>query len=203
MQMRSDAKDFARVIISMGEYMGEGKTFEEAYRHALTVPQSASLRSLWEEMLAISEEKTRSPLEALNNHEKEVGSWLLYIFYAGAIACVESIWIRGGQTFLEVQKWLEGNPHPSSDLQGRAFLMLTVMGIRLGLQMNVAVAGSLEIIDNPKLKNFLANASQGLAPACRKYPDFFPSSLVDVIEKDERSSAAIPYDKIINILRPK
>jgi hypothetical protein len=185
-------------MVSMGEFMAQGKTYEETYRKGLTITRGPSLRRLWEEMLAIADERRRSPLEALKSQEKLVASWLLSIFVAGVVAGVETIWIKGGRTFLEVWRALQDSPEPSNELQGRAFLKLVVTGIDLGLRIDKAVSDSLQIIENPKLKNFMQEAAGGLAAACRNHPEFFSASLVEIVEQDERSDTEFPYSQLAN-----
>jgi hypothetical protein len=194
--MNNNSEEFARVIVSMGEFMDQGKTYEETYRHAEEITQSPDLCQLWKEMLTIANERSRSPLEAFKGREGLIGEWLLSIFFAGTVAGVETIWIKGGQTFLEVCRALRASPQASFDLQGRAFLKLVVAAIQLGVGLDQAVRGAQEIIENPELRNFMSDASHGLAAACRKYPSLFSSELVHTLERDESSSSDFSYDQI-------
>jgi hypothetical protein len=192
----SNSEEFARVMVSMGEFMGQGRSYEETYQHALTITSGNSLRSLWEEILTMGKDRNWSPLDALRHQQELIGGWLISVFFAGVIAGVETIWIRGGRAFLEVWRSLRNGPPPSNELQGRAFLKLVVTGIRLGLRIEHAISGSQEILDNPKLADFVTGIGHGLAGACKKYPEFFSNSLIELIEQDERSPTEMPYERV-------
>ena len=196
MKINKDREEFARVIISMGEFMAPGNTYEQTYRHAQEITERPALSQLWKEMLAIAEERKQSPLDVFKGREKLIGEWLISIFIAGTVAGVETIWIIGGQTFLEVSQALHASSQASPDLQGRAFLKLIVSAIRLGVSLDHAVRGAQEIINNPELRDFMPDTAQGLSSACRKYPKLFSTELVRMLEIDESSNDDFPYNQI-------
>lgn len=183
--------DFARTMIAMGEFMGKGNSYEDTYRHAATLSETPELRAIWNEMLVVAQQRQRSPLEVLEPHHALLGPWLIAVFNAGTLAGVESLWVKGGRTFLEVRQSFQSSSEAAT--KGRALLRLMVSGIQIGMTREFAVTASLELVAMPELAGFAKCAEKSLSAACQAFPDYFPSPLIDFLLQGEHQSPDDPY----------
>jgi hypothetical protein len=138
---------FARAMVSMGQFMSSGRTYEETYQHGADNTTDPQVRQIWLDMLDIANERARSPLEALKNRDEWVTPWLLNLFTVGVLAGVETIWIRGGQAFLEVARMLRENPRPDASLRKKLITDLAKAGSGLGLAADFSSSASGQFIE--------------------------------------------------------